>query len=114
MKRGRLRVSKNYNSNKWVIEGRQLNGSWVLVSSDINKPGIFKNLEFDLQYDACAFLYGYSGEDEQTTKDNYSPISIDNKEIKHVDSLHSKKVISINRKRNKKAKESRKVNRGIR
>ena len=52
MKIGNLKVSKNYSKGKtkWGIFGRKLKGVWQQVDMD------GKDLIYDLQYDACAFL----------------------------------------------------------
>jgi hypothetical protein len=52
MKIGNLKVAKVYTKGKikWGIHGRPQKGLWVLTNLDN------KDLVYDLQYDACAFL----------------------------------------------------------
>jgi hypothetical protein len=52
MKRGSLRVSRDYKIKKWVIQGRR-NGIWYNTKHEGHK------LLFDLQYDACGYLQGF-------------------------------------------------------
>lgn len=52
MKRGNLRVSKDYKIKKWTVQGRR-NGVWY------NTKDNGKGLVFDLQYDACGYLQGF-------------------------------------------------------
>ena len=52
MKRGSLRVSKDYRLRKWVIQGRR-NGIWY------NTKYEGQSLIFDLQYDACSYFQGF-------------------------------------------------------
>jgi hypothetical protein len=66
MKRGKLKVSKDYNLNAWVIQGKK-NGIWVNVSDGS------KNLTFDLKYDACAYLQGLIDWVEDKNKINNYP-----------------------------------------
>ena len=50
MKRGRLKVIKNNVTKKWEIHGKDNNNIYSLVTFE------GKNLIFDLEYDACAYL----------------------------------------------------------
>ena len=59
MKRGRLRTSKDYKLDKWKIQGKK-KGVWIDASDDDReKRGLPKDLIFDLEYDACAYLQGF-------------------------------------------------------
>ena len=58
MKRGNLRVNKDYQLQKWVVQGRR-NGIWItLQDEEREKRGLDKLLVFDLKYDACGYLLG--------------------------------------------------------
>lgn len=58
MKRGKLRVAKDYQLNVFRIQGRK-NGVWVDVwDEEREKRGLTKELIFDLKYDACGYLQG--------------------------------------------------------
>ena len=59
MKRGNLRVNKDHQLQKWVVQGRK-NGFWVTAwDEEREKRGLDKLLAFDLKYDACGYLLGF-------------------------------------------------------
>ena len=105
MKRGRLRTHHDYKIDKWIIQGRR-NNNWTLVSADIKEKGKFENLIFDLEYDACGFLEGWTEWQREQAVENNILGSLDNT---------IKKVIAVDKKkkkqRNKAAKKARKQER---
>lgn len=58
MRIGRFKVSKIYHNDKtqWAIYGINDKRIWVVCFDETRKP---KELMFDLQYDACAYLEGF-------------------------------------------------------
>ena len=59
MKRGRLRTTKDYKTNKYKIQGKK-KGIWVDAwDEEREKRGLPKELIFDLEYDACGYLQGF-------------------------------------------------------
>jgi hypothetical protein len=58
MRVGRFKIGKVYENNKtqWAVLGRTDQGQWVVCFDETRHP---KELLFDLQYDACAYLEGF-------------------------------------------------------
>jgi hypothetical protein len=58
MRVGRFKVGKVYENNKtkWAVFGKNQLRIWVVCYDETRNP---KDLVFDLEYDACAYLEGF-------------------------------------------------------
>lgn len=108
MKRGNLRVHKDYKLNMWKIQGKK-RGIWVDAwDEEREKRGLPKDLIFDLQYDACGYLQMFI---DWIKEDSKVQRSLPRGDANGADVVAIEKAKKDRKKRQKMAKKSKRRNR---